>query len=147
MEGIHSQLHSRALYCSAGLPAADTPRKISGVHKRCWRYIPNKVKAEESTPKAEVQAAWYYLLSRLLIVKHGSLPSLEIAFLSFPSHLISGWRLMPLLIGKHFNRCCSLQSCASVRVMILYSVNKLKRAERDVVQVFLAWWSKLCYLL
>ncbi|KAK9186280.1 hypothetical protein WN943_026644 [Citrus x changshan-huyou] len=50
-----------------GLPAADAPRKISGVHKRCWRYIPSLSKSVESTPKvtapkeiaptAEVQAA------------------------------------------------------------------------------------------
>ncbi|KAF5179579.1 28S ribosomal S34 protein [Thalictrum thalictroides] len=44
-----------------GLAAADAPRKISGVHKRCWKYIPTKKtiesKTTESTPKAEVQAA------------------------------------------------------------------------------------------
>uniref|UniRef100_A0A5B7ABW5 28S ribosomal protein S34 n=1 Tax=Davidia involucrata TaxID=16924 RepID=A0A5B7ABW5_DAVIN len=40
-----------------GLPAADAPKKISGVHKRCWRYIPNSKKTEESTPKPEVEAA------------------------------------------------------------------------------------------
>ncbi|XP_057956156.1 uncharacterized protein LOC131149590 [Malania oleifera] len=38
-----------------GLPAADSAKKISGVHKRCWRYIPNVKKAEESTAKPEVQ--------------------------------------------------------------------------------------------
>ncbi|XP_027342067.1 uncharacterized protein LOC113854929 [Abrus precatorius] len=32
-----------------GLPAADAPKKISGVHKRCWRYLPNVVKASESS--------------------------------------------------------------------------------------------------
>ncbi|KAL5156808.1 hypothetical protein HKD37_15G041688 [Glycine soja] len=32
-----------------GLPLADAPKKISGVHKRCWRYIPNVVKALESS--------------------------------------------------------------------------------------------------
>ncbi|KAL1345259.1 hypothetical protein HN51_019032 [Arachis hypogaea] len=31
-----------------GLPA-DAPKKISGVHKRCWRYLPNIVKASESS--------------------------------------------------------------------------------------------------
>ncbi|PSS09450.1 28S ribosomal protein [Actinidia chinensis var. chinensis] len=36
---------------------ADAPKKISGVHKRCWKYIPNLKKTEVSTPKAEVQAA------------------------------------------------------------------------------------------
>lgn len=55
------------LVINAGLPAADAPRKISGVHKRCWRYIPSLSKSVESTPKvtapkeiaptAEVQAA------------------------------------------------------------------------------------------
>ncbi|KAH7549958.1 hypothetical protein ACOSQ2_025285 [Xanthoceras sorbifolium] len=50
-----------------GLPAADAPKKISGVHKRCWRYIPSLTKSAESTPNpmkpledastAEVQAA------------------------------------------------------------------------------------------
>ncbi|TKY57516.1 hypothetical protein E2542_SST21967 [Spatholobus suberectus] len=25
------------------------PKKISGVHKRCWRYLPNVVKASESS--------------------------------------------------------------------------------------------------
>ncbi|XVE79482.1 hypothetical protein DITRI_Ditri14bG0062600 [Diplodiscus trichospermus] len=33
-----------------GLPAADTPKKISGVHKRCWRYIPLLSKPRETTP-------------------------------------------------------------------------------------------------
>ncbi|KAJ7980785.1 28S ribosomal S34 protein [Quillaja saponaria] len=33
-----------------GLPAADAPKKISGVHKRCWRYIQNVLKPLESTP-------------------------------------------------------------------------------------------------
>lgn len=49
----------------AGLPAADAPKKISGVHKRGWRYIPNSkteivpstTKPMESAPAAEVQAA------------------------------------------------------------------------------------------
>ncbi|PIA32111.1 hypothetical protein AQUCO_04500009v1 [Aquilegia coerulea] len=36
--------------------AADAPKKISGVHKRCWSYIPTK-KTVESTPNAEVLAA------------------------------------------------------------------------------------------
>ncbi|KAI4324089.1 hypothetical protein L6164_023653 [Bauhinia variegata] len=31
-----------------GLPIADAPKKISGVHKRCWRYIPKLVKSPES---------------------------------------------------------------------------------------------------
>ncbi|KAL5991611.1 hypothetical protein ACLOJK_012520 [Asimina triloba] len=39
-----------------GLPAADAPKKISGVHKRGWRYIPNLSKILESTKKPEVQA-------------------------------------------------------------------------------------------
>ncbi|KAL8129949.1 hypothetical protein V2J09_019104 [Rumex salicifolius] len=38
-----------------GIPA-DAPKKISGVHKRCWKYIQNPKKAEtEQTPV--VQAA------------------------------------------------------------------------------------------
>ncbi|PQM32811.1 uncharacterized protein Pyn_35516 [Prunus yedoensis var. nudiflora] len=49
-----------------GLRAADAPKKISGVHKRGWRYIPNSkspesvpsvTKPTESAPAAEVQAA------------------------------------------------------------------------------------------
>ncbi|KAK7343114.1 hypothetical protein VNO80_26077 [Phaseolus coccineus] len=32
-----------------GLPLADAPKKISGVHKRCWKYLPNVVKASESS--------------------------------------------------------------------------------------------------
>ncbi|KDP32064.1 hypothetical protein JCGZ_12525 [Jatropha curcas] len=49
-----------------GAPAAETPKKISGVHKRCWRYIPSLTNAlsleskpissnsNETAPKAEV---------------------------------------------------------------------------------------------
>ncbi|KAE9585984.1 hypothetical protein Lal_00010341 [Lupinus albus] len=33
-----------------GLPIADAPKKISGVHKRCWRYLPNVVKPSEISP-------------------------------------------------------------------------------------------------
>ncbi|KAL3643932.1 hypothetical protein CASFOL_011864 [Castilleja foliolosa] len=40
-----------------GLQAADAPKKISGVHKRCWRYIPNSKKVEESAPKQELPTA------------------------------------------------------------------------------------------
>ncbi|XWS74059.1 hypothetical protein CRYUN_Cryun02cG0183100 [Craigia yunnanensis] len=50
-----------------GLPAADAPKKISGVHKRCWRYIPhlskpgettlNLMKPTENAPKPEAQVA------------------------------------------------------------------------------------------
>ncbi|KAL1552905.1 hypothetical protein AAHA92_13647 [Salvia divinorum] len=36
-----------------GLPAADAPKKISGVHKRCWRYIPMTKQIEHSVPKQE----------------------------------------------------------------------------------------------
>ncbi|TKY48383.1 hypothetical protein E2542_SST25801 [Spatholobus suberectus] len=32
-----------------GLPLADAPKKISGVHKRCWRYLPNVLRASESS--------------------------------------------------------------------------------------------------
>eukprot|EP00262_Sarcandra_glabra_P008388 TRINITY_DN21909_c0_g1_i1.p1 TRINITY_DN21909_c0_g1~~TRINITY_DN21909_c0_g1_i1.p1 ORF type:complete len:143 (-),score=19.36 TRINITY_DN21909_c0_g1_i1:354-782(-) len=38
-----------------GVPAADAPKKISGVHKRGWRYIRDSKKTTESTPKPEVQ--------------------------------------------------------------------------------------------
>ncbi|KAJ0245980.1 28S ribosomal S34 protein [Hirschfeldia incana] len=43
-----------------GLPAAEAPKKISGVHKRCWKYIPNLSKTTPATSPAttaEVQAA------------------------------------------------------------------------------------------
>ncbi|KAE8699065.1 tubulin beta-2 chain-like [Hibiscus syriacus] len=51
-----------------GVPAADAPKKISGVHKRCWRYIPHLSKpgdtaptsmkpAENAAPKPEAQLA------------------------------------------------------------------------------------------
>ncbi|OIT02215.1 PREDICTED: uncharacterized protein LOC109226983 [Nicotiana attenuata] len=50
-----------------GLPIADAPKKMSGVHKRCWKYIANfkkaegsldqVKKAEESTPNSDVEAA------------------------------------------------------------------------------------------
>ncbi|KAK4785878.1 hypothetical protein SAY86_002567 [Trapa natans] len=49
-----------------GVPAA-APKKISGVHKRCWRYIPNLISsantpssstaAEDSTIQGEAQTA------------------------------------------------------------------------------------------
>lgn len=39
-----------------GVPAADAPKKISGVHKRCWRYIPNLKRIGERTPKQEESA-------------------------------------------------------------------------------------------
>ncbi|XP_014522818.1 uncharacterized protein LOC106779254 isoform X1 [Vigna radiata var. radiata] len=32
-----------------GLPIADAPKKISGVHKRCWKFLPDVVKASESS--------------------------------------------------------------------------------------------------
>ncbi|XP_030524350.1 uncharacterized protein LOC115736671 [Rhodamnia argentea] len=49
-----------------GLPAADAPKKIGGVHKRCWKYIPNLGSTSSSlpsltkpteTPQTEAQAA------------------------------------------------------------------------------------------
>ncbi|KAJ4980399.1 hypothetical protein NE237_031236 [Protea cynaroides] len=39
-----------------GAPAAEAPKKISGVHKRCWKYIPNSKNAIESESKPEVQS-------------------------------------------------------------------------------------------
>ncbi|GAB2283242.1 hypothetical protein Dimus_017767 [Dionaea muscipula] len=38
-----------------GMPA-DAPKKISGVHKRCWRYLRSPQKAEVQ-PKTEIQAS------------------------------------------------------------------------------------------
>lgn len=58
----------------AGLPAADAPKKMSGVHKRCWRYIPNSKKTEEKTPSpvvqdhTVVQAAWCCLFFNNIFV-------------------------------------------------------------------------------
>ncbi|CAN7006023.1 unnamed protein product [Brassica rapa subsp. trilocularis] len=41
-----------------GLRAAEAPKKISGVHKRCWKYIPNLSKTTPATATAaQVQAA------------------------------------------------------------------------------------------
>ncbi|KAL8104065.1 uncharacterized protein LOC141678924 isoform X1 [Apium graveolens] len=40
-----------------GLPPADAPKKISGVHKRCWKYIPNLPKTEAASQKPETQVA------------------------------------------------------------------------------------------
>ncbi|CAN6993847.1 unnamed protein product [Brassica oleracea var. botrytis] len=49
------------IFANAGLRAAEAPKKISGVHKRCWKYIPNLSKTTPATtgsaPAAEVQAA------------------------------------------------------------------------------------------
>ncbi|CAA7405943.1 unnamed protein product [Spirodela intermedia] len=45
--------HGKAwgIFYKDGLPAADTPKKISGVHKRGWRYIPESRKKKlEKTP-------------------------------------------------------------------------------------------------
>ncbi|EXB30491.1 hypothetical protein L484_006041 [Morus notabilis] len=35
-----------------GLPPADAPKKMSGVHKRCWRYIPKLTKSTGSESSA-----------------------------------------------------------------------------------------------
>ncbi|XP_047165862.1 uncharacterized protein LOC124835040 [Vigna umbellata] len=32
-----------------GLPIADAPKKISGVHKRCWKYLSDVVKTSDSS--------------------------------------------------------------------------------------------------
>ncbi|KAI3462963.1 hypothetical protein Pfo_019626 [Paulownia fortunei] len=37
-----------------GMPAADVPKKISGVHKRCWRYIANSKRTEEGASKEDL---------------------------------------------------------------------------------------------
>ncbi|XP_019458377.1 PREDICTED: uncharacterized protein LOC109358539 [Lupinus angustifolius] len=47
-DGKHGKAWGRAH--KNGLPIADAPKKISGVHKRCWKYLPNVVKASESSP-------------------------------------------------------------------------------------------------
>ncbi|XP_033142719.1 uncharacterized protein LOC103856653 isoform X2 [Brassica rapa] len=39
-----------------GLRAAEAPKKISGVHKRCWKYIPNLSKTTPATAP-QVEAA------------------------------------------------------------------------------------------
>ncbi|KAL7582472.1 hypothetical protein Lser_V15G42441 [Lactuca serriola] len=37
-----------------GIAAADAPKKISGVHKRCWKYIPNSNKTQQIiTPESQ----------------------------------------------------------------------------------------------
>ncbi|XP_009785594.1 uncharacterized protein [Nicotiana sylvestris] len=51
----------------SSLPIADAHKKMSGVHKRCWKYIANFKKAEgsldqikkaeENTPNSDVEAA------------------------------------------------------------------------------------------
>ena len=64
---LHGKIEIR-LWTHAGLPAADAPEKKSGVHKRCWRYVPNSNKLTksdpstsipiENAPTAEVQTVW-----------------------------------------------------------------------------------------
>ncbi|CAN7032888.1 unnamed protein product [Brassica oleracea var. botrytis] len=44
------------VYSNAGLRAGEAPKKISGVHKRCWKYIPNLSKTTPATA-SEAQAA------------------------------------------------------------------------------------------
>ncbi|XP_051119321.1 uncharacterized protein LOC127243378 isoform X2 [Andrographis paniculata] len=39
-----------------GSPIADAPKKISGVHKRCWKYIPNVKRIAEKAPEQEPQS-------------------------------------------------------------------------------------------
>ncbi|KAL8531172.1 hypothetical protein ACS0TY_007977 [Phlomoides rotata] len=38
-----------------GAPAADAAKKISGVHKRCWKYIPIPKRIEESASKQDLE--------------------------------------------------------------------------------------------
>ncbi|KAK1298353.1 hypothetical protein QJS10_CPB14g00785 [Acorus calamus] len=41
-----------------GVPAADTPKKISGVHKRCWKYIsesPNETNGSRLRPESTLE--------------------------------------------------------------------------------------------
>jgi hypothetical protein len=45
---------------NTGLPIADAPKKISGVHKRCWKYIPSlekSIESKKSSPKSTEAAA------------------------------------------------------------------------------------------
>lgn len=39
-----------------GTPIAEAPKKISGVHKRCWRYIPNTKRIVKSAPQQNPQS-------------------------------------------------------------------------------------------
>ena len=64
---LHGKVELR-LWTHAGLPAADAPKKINGVHKRCWRYMPNSNELTASDPStsipieytstSEVQTVW-----------------------------------------------------------------------------------------
>ncbi|KAJ0261431.1 28S ribosomal S34 protein [Hirschfeldia incana] len=40
-----------------GLRAGEASKKISGVHKRCWKYIPNLSKTTPAVTAAQVQAS------------------------------------------------------------------------------------------
>lgn len=42
-----------------GTPIAEAPKKISGVHKRCWKYIASlpSLGESKSNPSAEVQTS------------------------------------------------------------------------------------------
>ncbi|KAG6570678.1 hypothetical protein SDJN03_29593, partial [Cucurbita argyrosperma subsp. sororia] len=40
-----------------GTPIAEAPKKISGVHKRCWKYIASLPSSGDSDPSAEVQTS------------------------------------------------------------------------------------------
>lgn len=41
-----------------GMPIVEAPKKISGVHKRCWKYIASLPRLGESKTSAEVQTSW-----------------------------------------------------------------------------------------
>ncbi|CAN6471483.1 unnamed protein product [Victoria cruziana] len=50
--------HGKAwgVFYKGGLPTMDAPKKISGVHKRCWRYVPDSSKrASVTVLKSEMQ--------------------------------------------------------------------------------------------
>ncbi|XP_031484705.1 uncharacterized protein LOC116253871 [Nymphaea colorata] len=50
--------HGKAwgVFYKDGLPTMDAPKKISGVHKRCWRYIPDSSRrASDIGLKSELQ--------------------------------------------------------------------------------------------
>ncbi|XP_022944512.1 uncharacterized protein LOC111448948 [Cucurbita moschata] len=40
-----------------GTRIAEAPKKISGVHKRCWKYIASLPRSGDSDPSAEVQTS------------------------------------------------------------------------------------------
>ncbi|XP_011624697.1 uncharacterized protein LOC18437780 isoform X2 [Amborella trichopoda] len=56
--GFYYQITKVNLYKDGrhDVPTAETPNKISGVHKRGWRYIPHSKKTIKDESRSEVQA-------------------------------------------------------------------------------------------